>query len=773
ALIENSLDGIVILNGDGTLRYQSPSMKRILGHSLENKVGMNGFEYTHPDDLPGATEAFAQLLQKPGGTMHAEVRGRHQDGSWHTLEVAGKNLLDDPVVGGVVVNLRDITERKRAEEALQKQKYDLGERVKELSCLYGISDLIGKQGISLEEILQGVVELIPSGWQYPEATCARIVLDGQQFRTENFRQTAWSQASDIIAHGDQIGTVEACYLEERLEEDEGPFLNEERSLLNAIAERVGRIIERKRAEEALQEYSEHLEEMVEQRTTEVSMANDQLRGEINERKEMEAKLQELYEQERDLRQQLETEISKRVEFTRVLAHELKTALTPVLVSSQMLASKIEEEPLRSMAGNINRSACNLNSRIDELLDLAKGEIGMLELKLEQVDLLQLLREVADTMSSVPSSRGQSLIVDLPSSLPPVQADNTRLRQVVANLLTNAMKFTPKGGRIALRARQKDAAVVVEVQDTGRGISKSDQERLFKPYHRVESDRERFSGLGLGLSLCKTLVELHGGEIWVSSYTGKGSTFGFSLPLEDGGQGVLDSSERGKLWRVLIIEDDQEILNCVSLAFQTGWPEAELVSTQLGEEGVEMVETEAPDVVILDLGLPDISGLETLRQIRLFSAVPVVILTVKAEEKDIVRGLELGADDYLGKPFGEEELLARLKAQLRKQTPSDEEAPMVCGLLHFDPSSCQLRYGRDEISLTVIEGRIIQCLMTNAGHVVTHSSLAEAVWGEDYPRSAHSLSVNIRRIREKLEVDPSNPEIVLTKAGIGYWLAKPV
>lgn len=250
-----------------------------------------------------------------------------------------------------------------------------------------------------------------------------------------------------------------------------------------------------------------------------------------ERIEAEKKLQEAYEKEAKLRQELEAQMKTRVEFTRALVHELKTPLTPVLSSSELLVAELHEGPFLSLAKNINRGACALNDRIDELLDLARGEIGMLHLKLKPVDPLPLVCTVADDMASMTLSYGQSLLLELPPSLPLVRADESRLRQVVLNLLSNACKFTPKGGKITLTAREEDNYLIVEVQDTGPGLTEEEQQRLFQPYHRLESDRERFSGLGLGLALCKTLVQLHGGQIWVKSQKGKGSTFSFSVPLE--------------------------------------------------------------------------------------------------------------------------------------------------------------------------------------------------------------------------------------------------
>jgi two-component system, OmpR family, aerobic respiration control sensor histidine kinase ArcB len=266
---------------------------------------------------------------------------------------------------------------------------------------------------------------------------------------------------------------------------------------------------------------------------------------ITERKRSENTLQELYEQERKLRQELEVEMKRRVEFTRALAHELKTPLTPVMASSELLVAELKQEPLLSLAKNINRGASNLNNRIDELLDLARGEIGMLQIKSETVDIAKLLREAAQDMTPVARGKDQSLTLELPDFTLLVKGDGGRLRQVVLNLLNNACKYTPERGKITLRARRDAANLVLEVQDTGRGITKEEQKRLFEPYHRLESDRGHFSGLGLGLALCKKLVELHGGRVWVQSQAGKGSTFGFSLPLETAGVQALKPEIGGK------------------------------------------------------------------------------------------------------------------------------------------------------------------------------------------------------------------------------------
>ncbi|MEE8355310.1 MAG: GAF domain-containing protein, partial [Candidatus Bathyarchaeia archaeon] len=152
--------------------------------------------------------------------------------------------------------LDELEERKRVEEKLEEANWALGERVKELRCLYGINEITEQPGVTIEEILEGALNLIPPAWQHPEVTCARITLNGKSFRCEGFRETEWSQSAAIEVDGETVGSVEVFYLREMPRFDEGPFLKEERGLINAVAQQLGKVIERKRAEEALRESEE-------------------------------------------------------------------------------------------------------------------------------------------------------------------------------------------------------------------------------------------------------------------------------------------------------------------------------------------------------------------------------------------------------------------------------------------------------------------------------------------------------------------------------------
>jgi signal transduction histidine kinase len=238
-----------------------------------------------------------------------------------------------------------------------------------------------------------------------------------------------------------------------------------------------------------------------------------------------------YRREEKLNEQLEKQLKQETEFFRLLAHELKTPLCPLLAASETLVNELPEGSSLKLARQIHGGACDLNARIDDLLDLARGEVGLLKKNLQPVNIVQLLHEVAESAAPEAIWYEVAFTVEIPDSLPLVTGDSGRLRQVVLNLLTNAFKFTPSGGKVILRASQQGSNLLVEVQDNGCGIPKRDQKQIFVPYYKRDSIKERFNGLGLGLALCKQLVQLHNGEIWVESSVGKGSIFKFQLPLE--------------------------------------------------------------------------------------------------------------------------------------------------------------------------------------------------------------------------------------------------
>jgi two-component system, OmpR family, clock-associated histidine kinase SasA len=231
-----------------------------------------------------------------------------------------------------------------------------------------------------------------------------------------------------------------------------------------------------------------------------------------------------------LNDELDREIHRRAEFNRALVHELKTPLTAMLASAELFVDELKDDPRLGLAKNIYRAAQNLDRRTDELLDVARGEVGLLTIAPATGDVRQLLFSMAENIKAAAARKKQQLFVDIAPELPQVSVDEDRLRQVLFNYLTNAVKYTPEGGRLTLKAYSESGEVHVEVTDSGPGISEEAQKRLFEPYYRVpQSGGERLSGLGLGLALSKMIVQLHSGRVWVKSTPGNGATFGLALP----------------------------------------------------------------------------------------------------------------------------------------------------------------------------------------------------------------------------------------------------
>jgi signal transduction histidine kinase len=296
-----------------------------------------------------------------------------------------------------------------------------------------------------------------------------------------------------MVNGKVSGAIEVYYLEERPELDEGPFLKEERNLLYIIAERLGHLVDRQMAE---------------------------------------SNVKFLYQREKELRQKLQAEMRVRVDFTRKLIHELKTPLTALIATSQLLHDETEGGKLGKLAKYIWDSASNLNVRIEELHDVIRGEIGILKINPQKINIGALLRSLIEETQALCQQSGMAIDLYIEKDLPEVYADPDRIRQVVLNLINNALKYAKEGHGIKIEAVQKIGLVQIEVKDYGPGIPEERQNTIFEPGYLQTHGEERSGGLGIGLALCKYLVEHHGGKIWVKSKPGKGTSFLFTIPIKE-------------------------------------------------------------------------------------------------------------------------------------------------------------------------------------------------------------------------------------------------
>jgi two-component system, OmpR family, KDP operon response regulator KdpE len=228
-------------------------------------------------------------------------------------------------------------------------------------------------------------------------------------------------------------------------------------------------------------------------------------------------------------------------------------------------------------------------------------------------------------------------------------------------------------------------------------------------------------------------------------------------------------------KVLVVDDAPEVVDSVRMGFAVQWREVDVISAGTGKEALDLVEHESPDLVLLDVGLPDIDGFKVLEEIRFFSDVPVVMLTARDDTIDKVRGLELGADDYVTKPFNHLELLARIKAVLRRldMPPPKSRAPSFrSGDMEMDFASQEVRVKGELLKLTPTEYKLLYHLVRNAGHTLTHGTLLAKVWGREYRDEVDYLRVYVRRLRDKLGDDPEKPRYIRTERGLGYRFLRP-
>jgi signal transduction histidine kinase len=362
----------------------------------------------------------------------------------------------------------------------------------------------------------------------------------------------------------------------------------------------------------------------------------------------------------------EVEVASRhkSEFLASMSHELRTPLNAVIGFSEVLLERMfgdlndrQEEYLR----DIWSSGKHLLELLNEILDLSKVEAGQMTLEPTEFSLQEALGHGLALVRERAARHGIRLGLEVAPDVGLVRADELRIKQVIVNLLSNAVKFTPDGGRVEVRARTEGSEVLVTVADTGTGVAAADRERIFESFQQGGRRASTTEGTGLGLTLSKRIVELHGGRIWVESKLGVGSTFGFAIPAgvpAPAAGAVADDPGRadGK-GTVVVIDDDRRSIDLLTVYLEAAG--LRVVSASDGRRGVELIQALQPAIVVLDILLPGLDGwqvLESLKADPATAAIPVVVVSILDERG---RGLALGATEYLVKPVSREGVLDAL------------------------------------------------------------------------------------------------------------------
>jgi PAS domain S-box-containing protein len=496
-LIENSSDIATIVDLNGINRYQSPSIKHILGYDPDEIVGTSALDRIHPDDVPASREVLRWMAEHPGVTRGAEFRYRHQDGGWRVLESRGRTLLPDSAAAGIVINSRDVTERKEAEVVLER----------------------ARQG----------------------------------------------------------------------------------------------------AEQANRAKSEFLSRM---------------------------------------------------------SHELRTPMNSILGFAQLLGRKELAPDQRKSVDHIVKAGQHLLNLINEILDISRIEANRHQLSLEPVRLSNVVCEGLTLIQPLGAQR--SIRID-DCGLDPdlyVRADRQRLSQVLLNLLSNAVKYNRDGGEVSLVCEATEDRVRLGVKDTGPGIPAGKMDQLFVPFERLGAEHTGVEGTGLGLALSKRLVEAMGGTLTAESEPGEGSLFWMELirqdsPLETAAwsgpsQVASEGNSANPPATIVYVEDNLANLALIETILLDR-PDITLLPALQGTIGLDLASEHRPDLILLDLHLPDMPGDEVLRRLRSDPRtrdVPVVIISADATPRRSEGLLRAGASAYLTKPLNVDEFLGTIDRLLQ-------------------------------------------------------------------------------------------------------------
>ncbi|MFX1254810.1 MAG: ATP-binding protein [Promethearchaeota archaeon] len=473
-VIQNIGVGFAIVSEEHKILWANENLKQMFGESK----GKLCYELLRSDDIcPNC--ALQELLDTDKNSITKEVAAQDIEGREIWLKTITTAMRDDKGKITTIIKLYvPITERKRAEEDLKKLTAQLHTRGRELNFLYAVSQLITEASDLMKAVMEEILEIIPGTWQFPEITCARILLKEWEFRTEKFEASPWKLTSDIWALNQKVGEVQVYYLEERPIMDEGPFLKEERALIDALARELGKFVERKETE------AQQIQLM-----KEIESANTELR-----------------------------------DFAYIVSHDLKAPLRAI----ESLITWLSEDYEEMLGVEGKELLALLLSRVNRLNNLIKGilqysRIGRVKEEKIRIDLTEIVNEVLSMLN--PPNHIKIEIEQLPIIL----CEKTRIKQVFQNLIENAIKFMDKRhGEIIVSCVDMNEYWKFYVKDNGPGIEEKYFDKIFQVFQTL-APRDEVESTGIGLALVKKIVEMYNGQVWVESEVGRGSTFFFTLP----------------------------------------------------------------------------------------------------------------------------------------------------------------------------------------------------------------------------------------------------
>ena len=469
----------------------------------------------------------------------------------------------------------------------------------------------------------------------------------------------------------------------------------------------------------------------------------------------------------------------RAEFLGMVSHELRAPLTSIKGSAATVLGAspvLDPAEMLQFFRIIDEQADHMRGLISDLLDAGRIGSGTLSVAAESAEVAGLVDQARNTFLS--GGGRHTVLIDLPQDLPRVMADRQRIVQVLNNLLSNAARHSPESSPIRVAAVRDGEHVAVSVADQGKGVPAEQLPHLFQKYTGLGgSDGGRGLGeSGLGLAICKGLVEAHGGRIWATSGgADKGTQFTFTIPAAKGAGDAAGAArsrsgpprDRRDPTPILVVDDDPQTLRYVRDALATAGFSP--IVTGDHRELPRIIKTGKPRLVLLDLVLPGTDGIELMESTPELIDLPVIFISGYRRDETIARAFEMGAADYLVKPFSPTELIARIRAVLRRRA---EPEPFVLGdlAIHYEERGVTLA-GRP-VQLTVTEYELLRVLSVNAGRVTTYDSLIRQVWGGQESGGSELVRTFVKKLRRKLDDDVARPAYIFNERGVGYRMARP-
>ena len=756
-LIKTMNEGLIMTDEKDIIQFANDKACNILGSDFNLVQNKSIKKYIiSKEDIKTYDESFE--LRKIGVSDQFELQLKKENGEEFWGHFSVSPLLDEnQMFYGTVIVLMDVTDSKKSNTDLQEATANLNQKIKQINCLFDISDLTSVPGITFEDILKKSLDIIPNGLKYSHDVCVEIVFGNEIYRSDNYAESPWLYNTPVKIQKKKLGHIKVGYLEAKPMINKDPFQFSEKILIKSIAEKLAQVMETKNMETALSEsheklfqaqkiakignwewdlqtgkkaFSESYFDIMGLLPEKRALFDDDVFKEIihpDDRVEVLSLMHKIYsgnfnevnsfyrifDYKGDLRhiratgkvtyddklkphtligtvqdvteqiinQELKSSIEvamktseMKQQFLANMSHEMRTPMNGILgMIDFLLKTQLSDEQM-DYAHTIKHSSESLLNIINDVLDLSKIEAGKLQLKPINFSISEMLEKVKGLFAALTKQKvlGFDIIVD--DDVPEyIKADENRLLQIITNLISNAVKFTPDGS-VTLKVKLNDqddnkVSIYVEVSDTGIGIKEESMDKLFQPFSQLDTSAKRtHEGTGLGLSICRNIVKLMNGNIGVKrNPEGKGSTFYFSFNAVETKKSAVFKKKPKKLMDdkldlkidVLLVEDKIINQKIIKMMLENAGCRVKLAYN--GLQAIEIMEKKTFDLIILDIQMPVMDGVTANKVMRekFDKMPPVIALSANALEGDAERYINEGMDDYISKPVRSEDLYEKI------------------------------------------------------------------------------------------------------------------